>query len=239
MESTAILLAAGTGSRMQNEGIPKQFLEMLGDPIVVHTLTIFDTCKAIDRIVVVCHPDYLAEMNALVTARPYRTPITVIAGGQTRQDSVLCALTSLSDNPPDIVVIHDAVRPFISHEIIERSIEGAVELGAADVCVKTTDTIVEVEGDRVVGVLDRDRLYNGQTPQTFRFSVIRDAHHAAIAEQFTETTDDVKLVLRYGGAVKLVLGSYENIKLTTPFDIHLANLIHQQRSEVLGHSGTD
>lgn len=229
MKHVAIILAGGEGARMSNGSLPKQFLEFNGRPILFHTLHVFDTCPVIDHIVVVIRPQFVSHFKQQLDFWPITKPYSVVEGGAQRQDSVWNALMHLSEHESAYVIIHDAVRPFVTHDIIARSIEGAQETGAADVVVKTSDTIVQGDGEWVDFIPDRSNLYNGQTPQTFRLDVIRAAHQRAIDEQFNDTTDDVKLVLRNGGAVKLVEGSYENIKLTTQFDIYLAQLIYDQR----------
>ena len=155
-----------------------------------------------------------------------RKPIEVIAGGSTRQESSFNALEHLRRRGKvDIVVIHDAVRPFVTTDLIERSVEAAETYGAADVAAKTVDTIVTVESDFVKEMPDRRNLYNGQTPQTFKFDIIYQAHKQAQKDNFIETTDDIRLVLRLGKKVKLVESTLENIKITNELDLEIARVL--------------
>lgn len=225
----AIILAGGEGRRMSGGGLPKQFLEFNGRPILMHTLQVFDSCPSIDQIVIVSHPHHSARVRRLVATGGLAKPVAIVEGGGSRQESVWNALDYLRSISPGVVVIHDSVRPFVTHEIIDRSIAAAEAVGAADVVVKTTDTIVAVDQGFISSIPDRNLLYNGQTPQTFRFEIILSAHEQARMAGFVDTTDDVKLVLRLGHPVQVVEGSYENIKLTTPFDVHLAQLIYENR----------
>jgi 2-C-methyl-D-erythritol 4-phosphate cytidylyltransferase len=224
----AVLLAGGSGQRMQMDK-PKQFMEFDGKSIMEYTIEKFDTCEMIDEIVAVMNENYIDEAKNIIRNKCFNKNIHIISGGSTRQASSYEAIKFLKDKNAEIVVFHDMVRPFINHDIIEKSIEETKEHGAVDVCVKTTDTIIKNKDGFVDSIPDRSELYNGQTPQVFKYDIITKAHETALEEGFTNTTDDVKLVLRIGNKVKIVEGSYENIKLTTQSDIELFSKIISKR----------
>ncbi|MDP4143935.1 MAG: 2-C-methyl-D-erythritol 4-phosphate cytidylyltransferase [Bacillota bacterium] len=220
MRIYAILLAGGSGSRM-NMDKPKQFLKFEDKTIMEHTVEKFVKSQIIDEIVIVMNKQYIDESKAIIDKRCYDKRISIIEGGSSRQESTFNALEYLKDKNPEIVVIHDIVRPFITDAIIRESVEEARIYGAVDVCVKTTDTIVQSSNGFIDTIPKREFLYNGQTPQVFKYEIIKKAHDVAVSEKFTDTTDDVKLVLRINEKVKIVEGSYDNVKLTTQSDIEL------------------
>ena len=229
MKVYGIILGAGDGKRM-GISVPKQFLELCGRPVIAYTLEAFSIHPRIDAILVVTHPDYVQRTREIVDEHRISKVADVIPGGSERYDSSCIAVTHLDYDPDDILIIHDAVRPFITHRIIDDCIDCTAEHGASDVAVKTTDTIAEVQQGFVTGIPERGVLYNGQTPQSFRHKVILDAHEQRIKEGFTGSTDDVTLALRAGYKVKLVEGDYENIKITTAADIELAETIVRKRT---------
>jgi len=220
MRIFGILLAGGTGSRM-NLDKPKQFLAFRNKTIMEYTIEKFVKCSSIDEIVLVMNSEYIGEAKGIIERNNYGKIIDIIPGGNTRQESTYNALKFIEDRKVDIVVIHDAVRPFVTNLIIENAIVAAIEYDGSDVCVKTTDTIVCEKDGFILQIPDRNILYNGQTPQTFKYNVIKSSHERALQEKFIETTDDVKIALRYGYKIKIVEGSYSNIKLTTQEDIEI------------------
>jgi len=220
MRIFGILLAGGTGSRM-NLDKPKQFLAFRNKTIMEYTIEKFVKCSSIDEIVLVMNSEYIGEAKGIIERNNYGKIIDIIPGGNTRQESTYNALKFIEDRKVDIVVIHDSVRPFVTNLIIENAIVAAIEYDGSDVCVKTTDTIVCEKDGFILQIPDRNILYNGQTPQTFKYNVIKSSHERALQEKFIETTDDVKIALRYGYKIKIVEGSYSNIKLTTQEDIEI------------------
>jgi 2-C-methyl-D-erythritol 4-phosphate cytidylyltransferase len=221
----AIILAGGSGTRM-GIGIPKQFLMVAGKPIIVHTLETFQNHDAIDHIIIVSHSDHIEQTGRLVAEHRITKVDKIIAGGDTRQQSSFNALHSRSFGDDDILIFHDAVRPFISKEIIDECVRETEAHGAAAVCVPTTDTIVQSDADGFVASMpERSVLRNAQTPQAFAYCVIRNAHEKAIKSSFTRATDDVRLVVNAGHKVKIVMGSYANIKITNMNDMILAETI--------------
>ncbi|HSB03609.1 MAG TPA: 2-C-methyl-D-erythritol 4-phosphate cytidylyltransferase [Thermodesulfobacteriota bacterium] len=229
MKSAAIIVSAGKGHRIGGEK-KKQFLLLAGKPILCHTLDKFETCPLIDSIqLVVGQEDMDYTLRAIVEDYGYRKVSQIVPGGKLRQESVKNGMDALSRDV-DIVVIHDGVRPFVTHEMIEESIQAARRFKAAVVAVPVKETIKVVGPDRtVLKTLDRESLWKIQTPQTFQVEVIKEAFRRAAEDGFIGT-DDASLVERIGINVYIVLGAYNNIKITTPEDLILANLILQTGS---------
>jgi ribitol-5-phosphate 2-dehydrogenase (NADP+) / D-ribitol-5-phosphate cytidylyltransferase len=232
MRVSAILLAGGDGRRFGGE-LPKQFLRLAGEYVLARSLRAV-AAAGVDRIVVVSHPDWLADTQDLVDAVAPEVPTTVVAGGMTRNESTRNGLRSLEATPDETIVVHDAVRPLVPVDVIRRSIE-PVASGAADVTdtvISSADTLVIVEGEDVVEIPDRSRFRRGQTPQVFRASVLARAYAAAAAAGDLHATDDCALVLRYvpGVRVVAVAGDEANIKITTSLDLVLADRMIQMRA---------
>jgi 2-C-methyl-D-erythritol 4-phosphate cytidylyltransferase len=219
----AIIPAAGSGSRFGSP-VAKQFLEIAGAPLVVHALRRFDACDAVGAIALALPPAEVAEFAARLPGYGLRTPVRLLAGGAERSDSIRHALDAVADLRPEIVAVHDAVRPFVTPEQIARVIARAREVGAAILALPATDTIKEVEGGFILRTHDRRRIYRAQTPQAFRYGLLRRAHDEARAVGIpaAEVTDDALLAERLGLPVAVVEGSAANIKITTPEDFALA-----------------
>ncbi len=219
----ALIPAAGMGKRM-GASINKQYLQLEGLPIVARTISVFEASPDIDAIYLVIPEAEIPYCREhVVEACGFRKVVRIVPGGKERQNSVMNGLRAmqphLSDN--DVVVIHDGVRPLITPELLQKSIEVARTCDGALVAVPAKDTIKTVRDGIVVNTPDRETLWQAQTPQSFRFGVIFKAHLAADDEKFIGT-DDASLVERCGGAVRIVPGDYRNIKITTPEDLVLA-----------------
>jgi 2-C-methyl-D-erythritol 4-phosphate cytidylyltransferase len=230
MRTVAIVPAAGTGNRMGGER-SKQYLTLAGMPILVHTLKVFDECPLVDGLLVVV-PSQDIEFVHDTVLEPWRLKKVagVIAGGKERQDSVRAGVEAL-DRETDLVIVHDAVRPFITIELISQCIRAAREEGAITVGVPAKDTVKEVAPDgRVLRTCDRSLMWLTQTPQAFRRNIIENAHRAAVRDGF-RGTDDTSLVERLGIAVRMIRGEYSNIKITTPDDLILAETMLAGRRE--------
>lgn len=211
-----ILLMAGSGERF-GSSIPKQFADLKGKPVYLHTLDVFTSLEIFDTIILMCRPDFVEK---IAIAHPFAT---VVPGGATRQESVYLGLQAIV-KPLDIVVVHDAVRPFVSPSIILQNIEGAILHDAVDTCIPSADTIVFAPQRTHIQTIPNRREYlRGQTPQTFRLSLLQEAHEKALRDQVSNQTDDCSLVLRLGHPVFIVPGSEDNIKITTHFDLLIAN----------------
>lgn len=215
MKVAAIIAAGGSGKRM---GQRKQFLPLAGRSVLEWTISAFKNTARISEIILVTNPDDLERAKNL--------GVKVTAGGPERQDSVKNGMKLVSPDI-DIVVVHDGARPLITADIIEKSIKEAKEYGACVVGVPVKDTIKKVGDDLFIeGTVDRDVLWQAQTPQAFKYKIITRALKKAKGKM----TDDAKLVEDLGIKVKMVMGSYENIKITTPEDLVIAEAILRRRN---------
>jgi 2-C-methyl-D-erythritol 4-phosphate cytidylyltransferase len=218
--NTAVILSAGKGSRMKAE-INKQFLLLQNKPVIVHALEAFEQCSEIDEIIVVAASDELQYFRTnIIDKFNFNKVRGVIAGGLERQQSAYNGLKSISQDC-EIVLIHDGARPFVSQQTIIDCINEAKICGAASAGMPSKDTIKLVdENDMVTLTPPRDRVWQTQTPQAFKRTLIIEAHEITQNKGIT-ATDDAMLVEMLGYPVKMVAGSYENIKITTPDDLSL------------------
>jgi len=211
----AIILASGTGERF-GDPLPKQFHLLEGKPIYEHTVEKLLSSNIFEEIILVCHPDWMDRIEL---------PVTVIPGGKTRQESSYSGLKAAGPQT-EIVLIHDAVRPFVSMRILIENIEMARKHGACDTCIPSADTlIVTADGTTLSQIPSRAQFRRGQTPQTFSYPLILEAHEKA---NQTEATDDCQLVLHRGHLVHIVEGEAENIKITTQQDLEFAKMIQER-----------
>ena len=224
----AIVVAAGRGSRA-GAGQSKQFREISGIPIIIHTLSRFERCETIDGSVVVLPPGGLEAFAALAGRYGLRKLSGAVSGGETRAASVWRGLQALEGLSVEVVAVHDGVRPFVTPEEIDRTVREAERCGAAILAVPLTDTVKEADGARVLRTLERARLWRAQTPQCFRHELLRRAYELALASGL-DATDDSALVERLGVAVSIVEGGEHNIKITTPQDFALAEALMRSRS---------
>lgn len=214
---SVIIAAAGSGSRMNHEK-KKQFIDLLGVPILVRTVRQFDY-SAIDEIIIVTGEDDIKEVEQLTREYGLRVD-KIVTGGQRRQDSIF---NGLKVTKGDIVLIHDGARPFVTREIIKSNIESVSDCGIIT-AVACKDTIKLVHDRYVQETLDRSKLINVQTPQTFKRELILEAYDY-VNEKKLSVTDDASVYEAYGKPVQYVEGSYENIKITTPEDLWMGELI--------------
>jgi ribitol-5-phosphate 2-dehydrogenase (NADP+) / D-ribitol-5-phosphate cytidylyltransferase len=232
MQIHALVLAGGSGDRFAAE-MPKQFIRLAGEPILLRSLRTI-AGAGIDRLVVVAHPSWLPETREIVDQGELDVPTVVVPGGLTRNESTLRGLAALEADGDDIVIIHDAVRPLVPREVIQRSIEPILSGRAdgTDTVIPTADTLVVVEGDQVVEIPQRARYRRGQTPQTFRMWVLAEAYEKAAAAGDLTATDDCSLVLRHVPNARLVAvaGDEVNLKITTRTDLVLADRMIQMRT---------
>jgi 2-C-methyl-D-erythritol 4-phosphate cytidylyltransferase len=210
-----IILMGGVGVRF-GSNVPKQFHSLKGKKIYLHTLEAFLQSQLFDSLVLVCHPDWVAQ----VKEETARYSVVVTAGGKTRQQSSYLGLLACPKDT-NYVVIHDALRPFVSQEILERNVTEVKVTQAVDTCIPSSDTIVySRDGYKIDKIPLRKEYFRGQTPQSFAYLLILQAHQTTSQ---TNASDDCSLVLELGHAVTLVLGEDKNIKITTEFDLHLAS----------------
>jgi len=242
MKVIVIIPAAGLGTRMSAApGGPKtkskQFFELQGTPIVIHTLRKFAQCDAVSEIVVALRNAETATFHKQIERENFRKPLRVVEGGEHRQNSVANAIAALGAADDDIVLVHDAVRPFVEQETIVNVIEAVKRYAAAIAGVPAIDTVKQVErtadGAVVVATVPRERMVLAQTPQGFRFGLLRKAFEEAQADGLLGT-DESSLIERSGAPVHVVMGSARNMKITTPADLELAEffLSLENRREV-------
>lgn len=218
-----VIVAAGTGSRM-NMGINKQFIKLEGKEIIAYTIEKFYNNSNIEDIVVVVKEDESEFFKKEILDKYNFKNVKIAYGGKERQDSVYNGL-KLLDEKCDVVLIHDGARPFVSDKIIDKSIEEAKEHKAIVVGVPVKDTIKVIDNDKnIVDTLNRSVLWAVQTPQTFDYNILIDAYKDAFKNKFYGT-DDAMLVERIGYKVKMLEGSYNNIKITTQEDLNIGSQI--------------
>jgi 2-C-methyl-D-erythritol 4-phosphate cytidylyltransferase len=223
MKVTAIIIAAGKSKRIQDK-VPKQFINIGDKPILSHTLKRFEECKEIDEILPVVPEDWLAYCSTeIVDKYAFKKINKIIPGGEKRQNSVHKGLLAIPRDT-SIVVIHDGVRPLVRVSKITESIKVCKECKAVILAVPVKETIKRIEGGSVLTTLNRERLWNAQTPQTFDYKTLIYAYEKAKLDGFVGT-DDASLVERMGIEVKIIEGDYDNIKITTREDLLLAEQI--------------
>lgn len=218
MVVSAVIVSAGNSTRMG--GVNKQFLEIDGTPVIAHSISGFQKSDIIDEIIVVTRESDIAEVTKLVQKYDFYKVSNIISGGETRQLSVYKGVISTSDIA-NLVVIHDGARPLVSDRVISETINSAVEFGAAATGVKVKDTVKVVDdNDSIIDTPDRTYMRFIQTPQVFDKKLyLKAVENVPNSKDFT---DDCMLIEAYGGTVKFVDGDYENIKITTPEDIAIA-----------------
>ena len=222
---TAIVLAAGQGRRMKSK-VKKQFLSIAGKPIVYYALHCFEKAPFIQNIILVTSEDCVEYcQREIIDKYGFRKVGKVVVGGKERYDSVYAGLLACGET--DYVYIHDGTRPFITRDILERALDGARETGACVVGMPSKDTVKILDKEQfVIKTPKRTHVWAVQTPQVFRYPIIRDAHEKARSRRMDGVTDDSMLVEKYGDCkVKMVEGSYENLKITTPEDLFVAEVI--------------
>lgn len=229
MKNIAIILASGTGERTGLD-LPKQFIKIAGKTVLEHTLEIFEKNKNINEVILVTNKQYVDKINEI---KPLYTKISkIIEGGSTRQESSYKGLCAITDNDAK-VLIHDAVRPFLSQKIINECLVALDKYDAVDVAVKSADTIIQINDNKIIEKIpNRTSLRRGQTPQAFRLSIIKKAHELALSEKNLIVTDDCGLVLKFGlSDIFVVDGDDYNMKITYPIDVDIADKLFQIKAE--------
>jgi len=246
MKVIAIIPAAGLGTRMAGAtkagaaaakpAPSKQFLELAGEPIILHTLRKFVSVPRVAEIYIALRKGEQENFQAQLAQENFHKPIHLVEGGEHRQDSVASAMRAVQASEDDIVLVHDAVRPFVDISTIESVIDTVEKHGAAIAGVPAVDTIKQVErtaeGAVITTTVPRERAVLAQTPQGFRFGLLKQALEDATTEGFLGT-DEASLLERQGHEVVVVMGSQRNIKITTPADLEIAELY--MRSEMQKH----
>ena len=223
----AQILGGGKGTRMGNVSMPKQFLTLGNKPIIIHTLEKFILNIDIFKIIVSVPEKWIGYTKDIIKKNLSDDRIVVIAGGQDRNETIMKGIEYIDKNygitEESILVTHDAVRPFITARVIEENIEAAIKYGAVDTVISAIDTIVRGKGDIITDIPLREEMYQGQTPQSFNIQKLTKHFEKLTNEQKDILTDACKIFLLAGDEVRLVRGEYFNIKVTTPFDLKIAN----------------
>jgi 2-C-methyl-D-erythritol 4-phosphate cytidylyltransferase len=222
LKTAAIIVAGGVGSRLK-ASTPKQFIDLAGKPLLAHTLSRFEACDLVTEIVLVLprrgFEEYSQLMSDWVSGA---TSLTMVPGGEERQHSTENGLAALPATFEGLVVVHDGARPLVGRDLIREVIEAARRYGGALAGLPVFETLKEVgEGDFVLETIDRRRFYRAQTPQCFRYEILRTAMEKAREDQFLGT-DEAQLVERMNHEIRMVPGSETNLKVTTASDLALA-----------------
>ncbi len=224
-KNLAIILAGGSGSRLDEE-IPKQFLELAGKPVIAHTIERFDRHAKIDHIFVVTNPRYLDQTAALIKKMGCQNAAKILKGGSTRQESSCIGVTAAGEDYEN-VLLHDAARPFIDEAFIDRLLDKLESYRAVAPGIESADTLIQIDADNLIKEIpDRNFFRRVQTPQAFKLELIKEAHRLALENNVKNAPDDCSLVLRFRLAeIYAAPGSPENIKITYPRDLRLAEEI--------------
>ena len=224
----AIIVAAGSGTRFGAEK-PKQFIEILGQPLIIYTLQKFESCPAIDEIILVLPAEEIENFGQIASKYNLTKLAQIVSGGKTRAESVWNGLKAIDEKSAEIVAVHDGARPLVLVEEITRTIEKAQETGAACLVGFVTDTIKEVSDGKIVQTIDRKKLRRALTPQCFRYAILKRAF--AENEIGEIVTDECFLVEKLGVEVSIVEGNAQNIKITTPADFAIVeNFLKQSQT---------
>ena len=238
--NTALIFAGGAGRRMHSAGKPKQFLELHGKPIIIHTLEHFDRHPEIDAIAVVCIAGWVDYLKELLVRFHIKKVRWIVPGGETSQESTRAGLGILEANcdPRDtIVLIHDGVRPLITEKVISDNIAAVKEYGNAITAAPAIETIITVDkNEDVTDLLDRQVCRLARAPQSFWLADIMAMHRRAMAEGYDQMLDSASLMIHYGKKLHLVESPAENIKITTPSDFYIFKAIQEAREnmQILG-----
>jgi len=232
--TVAVVLAGGIGVRV-GLGIPKQLIKIAGKAIVEHTLEALEGSPHIDEIVIMMNAAAIGELDHLLDSERFAKLTRILPGGETRNDTTQLAIAALEGDDTK-VLFHDAVRPFIDDRIIEDCVRALDTYEAVDTAIPSADTIIQVDADRLItGIPDRSLLRRGQTPQAFRLGTIRKAYEIAATDPTFRATDDCGVVFAYLPEVPIYVvdGTAENMKVTEPIDVHIADKLFQLQSASL------
>lgn len=230
----ALIFAGGTGTRMHTKTKPKQFLELNGKPIIIHTIEHFENHPEIDGIVVVCVKDWIEYLNSFLDKFHIRKVKKVIPGGQSGQESIFLGLSCIEeqlsqDKERDLVLVHDGVRPLIDSELISRNIACAQKFGNAITIAPMIETVIKINSENEISeTIDRDRCRNAKAPQTFHLKEILDYQRKARCEG-RSFIDCATMMAAYGHRLYTVPCGTENIKITTPADFYIFRAICEAR----------
>jgi 2-C-methyl-D-erythritol 4-phosphate cytidylyltransferase len=231
--NVAVIFAGGQGNRLHHYSRPKQFLEYRGKPIVIYTIEIFQHIPEIDGVVVACLEDWIPYLRSQVEKYQLTKVVGIVPGGNSGQDSIYNGLACVEQHYPDdtTVLIHDGVRPLVLEKTILECIEVAKEKGNCVVCVPASETVVVKRPDGVLDIPDRSASLVAKAPQCFVLKEVLAAHRQAQAEGRHDFIDTCTMMHHYGHELHTILGSMENIKITTPVDYFMFRSIVKAREE--------
>ena len=236
----AVIFAGGVGSRMHSKILPKQFLEMHGKPIIVHTIDVFEASDKIDGIVIACIPEWINYLKDIIKKYNLSKVKDIVPGGSTGQESIYNGLLSaekIAGEEPSIVLIHDGVRPLITEKTIADNIDMVQRKGSAITCVKVKETVLVVDNNnQIVNIPNRSNSRLARAPQSFWLNEILDAHEKARMEKINSFIDSSSMMQYYGKKLFLVEGPEANIKVTTPEDFYVmrAMLDAKENAQIYG-----
>ena len=227
----AVICAGGIGSRMGNAEKPKQYLNVGGKPIILHTIEKFVVNEEFEKVIVLVPESWINYTRDIINKHLMGVDkVVVMAGGSDRNSTIMNSINYIEENfgldDETIIVTHDAVRPFVTHRIIMDNIEAAAKVGACDTVIPATDTIVEsLDGEKISSIPDRSKVYQGQTPQSFRAKRLKELYLSLTEDEKAILTDAAKIYLLKGEEVHLVRGEVFNIKITYPYDLTVAETL--------------
>lgn len=232
----SVILAGGTGNRMGHTDKPKQFLTIKDKPIIIHTIEKFLSQPEFEKIIVLS-PAMWIEHTKRIIAKTIGAcdKIVVIEGGNTRNETIMNSIAYIEDNygldDDTIIVTHDSVRPFVTHRIIKENIDATKKFGACDTVIPATDTIVEsIDGNIISDIPNRNNMYQGQTPQSFKAKNLRDIYLSLSDTERNILTDAAKILVMKDQHVHLVNGETYNIKITYPYDLKIAKSLLEEEN---------
>lgn len=224
----AVIAAGGIGSRMGNLEKPKQYLMLKNKPIIAHTVEKFYVNSNFEKVIILCPEQWVSHTKSILKKHlPENNRVIVLQGGSTRNETIMNAINYIEEtdglDDDTIIVTHDAVRPFVTARIIEENIDAALKYGATDTVVPATDTIVEsLNKTTISNIPDRSKLYQGQTPQSFKAKLLKELYYSLTEEEKDILTDACKIFSMKGHDVHLIDGEVHNIKITYPYDLRVA-----------------
>jgi 2-C-methyl-D-erythritol 4-phosphate cytidylyltransferase len=231
----AEILAGGKGTRMGNIDMPKQFLTIKSKPIIIHTIEKFILNDRFDKIIIVAPKEWINYTKDIIKRFIGTEPrLVVVEGGINRNESIMNGIRFIEKNyglsDEDVIVTHDSVRPFLTHRIIEENIDFALKYGAVDTVIEAIDTIIQSENGKTISDIPvRSTMYQGQTPQSFNIKKLVSYYNNLTEEQKDILTDACKICSLQGEEVRIVKGEIFNIKITTPYDLKIANALIDEK----------
>ena len=232
----AQVMAGGIGSRMGHTERPKQFLDLADKPIIIHTLEKFSLITEFEKILVSIHPQWMQYARDLIAQYIDDDRIVIIQGGAERNDTVMGAIKYIDEEfglgQDDVLVMHDAVRPFVTRRIIMDNIKASYQFKAVDTVIGATDTIVKAVDGVISDIPVRDEMYQGQTPQTININAFKEQYNKMTEQERNTLSDSAKVMLLAGYKVGIVNGDESNIKVTRPYDLRIADIIARENLDV-------